>query len=104
MFHVPDHVDYNGNNPHLKTEKLTSIVFRKPELKEEFSKLQNLIDSGEFTKYVEPIRNITRNESTLLITAGSELQRMHIEDIIPEIKEAFSIERVKVIGIMKTMF
>ncbi|MDQ0202402.1 hypothetical protein [Pectinatus haikarae] len=104
MFEVPEKEDYKADNPHLKTEHITPITVRKPELKKEFQQLRCLIDEKIFENYIETVHNLTKNENTLLITAGNELQKMHIEDCIPALKNAFNVEKVKVIGLMKPFF
>ncbi len=104
LFEVPDKTDYSGRNPHLRTEQLRPITERKKEFAECFMQLRAVIGQENFEKYIETVHNLTKNDNTLLITAGNELQRMHIQDLTPELKQAFNVQIVKVIGIMKTMF
>ena len=104
MFKPAENMDNIRNNPHLKTERLSSIVERKSEFTECFARLKDMIGEEDFVKYIEPIHNLSKNDNTLLITAGNELQRMHIQDLTPALKQVFKVKVVKVIGIMKTMF
>ncbi|WP_182187997.1 hypothetical protein [Pectinatus frisingensis] len=104
MFEVPDKTDYVGNNPHLRTEKLTPLTERMPQFNQQLLALQDIIGGTDFTKYVQNIHNIAQNNNTLLITVGNELQRMHVQNMGAALKKVFNVERVQVIGIMKTIF
>lgn len=93
-----------ANNPHLDTVQLTPINVRKPEFESEFSNLKQLFGADFFTMYIASIHDLAKNKNTLLITTGNELQKMHIEDIIPALKEIFMVKKVKVIGLMKPFY
>ncbi len=91
------------NNTSLSSVPLTALEERiaadKPELLESLTKLKSLLDEKTYRRCFEKVENMTRNATTLLIVARNPLQRSFIErDCIGALKEAFSVQYVKIIG------
>ena len=75
------------------------IAAEKPHLNQGLSKLKELLGEALFNKYINRVQTISKNESTLLLVAGSEMRRTHIlRECIPALKEAFGVLSVRVIG------
>lgn len=90
-------------NPFLKMERFSSLEERvateKPHLRQGLSKLKELLGEALFAKYINRVQNISKNDSTLLLVAGSEMRRTHIlRECVPALKEAFGVRTVRVIG------
>ena len=90
-------------NPHVSMEVMTPIEQRiaaeRPQLSQGLAKLRELLGEEKFIKYISPLHNITKNKSTLLLVAANVLQRSHIErECIPQIKKAFDVVYVRVVG------
>jgi hypothetical protein len=90
-------------NPLLSAEVMTSIEARiaaeKPDLSIGLIRLRKLLGDEKFEKYICQLQNIAKKEELLLVIADNVLQRALIErNCIPQLKEAFGVSMVKVVG------
>jgi hypothetical protein len=90
-------------NPYLSAEKMLPLAQRiekeRPQLKAGLEKLRELLGEERFEKNISSLVNLTKNNNTLLVVAKNMLQRSAIErECIKELKEAFSVQFVKVVG------
>lgn len=89
-------------NPHTKMVRLTPIEERikaeRPQLAEGMTRLQNILGEDMYNKRIASLVNITRSGETLMVVAGSFMERSMLErDCIPALKEAFGVTRVRVV-------
>jgi hypothetical protein len=90
-------------NEHLSVMPFTSLEQRiaasKPHLLAGLLKLREILGEESFEKYINPLHNLSRNDTALLVLAGSAHARTHIvRECIPALQEAFSVRVVRVIG------
>lgn len=89
-------------NPNIKMVRLTPIEKRikaeRPQLAEGMTRLQNILGEDTYNKRISSLVNITRSGETLMVVAGSFMERSMLErDCIPALKEAFGVARVRVV-------
>ena len=90
-------------NPHLSTTELTPLEARlaaeRPALCEGLKKLRGLIGESAYAKHISGLHNLTRGGQTLLMVAGSFMQRSLLErEFIPQIKQAFGVSEVRIVA------
>lgn len=89
-------------NPHTKMVGLTPIEERikaeRPQLVEGMTRLKNILGEDIYNKRISSLVNITRSGETLMVVAGSFMERSMLErDCIPALKEAFGVTKVRVV-------
>ena len=90
-------------NDHLQVIPFTSLEQRiaasKPQLLAGLLKLRKILGDEKFEKYINPLHNLTRNDTALLVLAGNAPARTHIvRECLPALQEAFSVQIVRVIS------
>ncbi|MDO4179539.1 MAG: DnaA N-terminal domain-containing protein [Phascolarctobacterium sp.] len=71
----------------------------KPQLLPGLEKLKELMGENEFDKYINPIHNINLGDGALLIVTGNEqLRTILVGKYLENIKTAFNVASVRIIG------
>ena len=71
----------------------------KPYLMEGLGKLRELLGPEKFKKYISTVHNINKNDTAILLVAGSELHRTNLErECIGAIMEAFNVDNVRIVA------
>lgn len=89
-------------NPHTKMVEFTPIEERikaeRPQLAGGMARLRSILGEDIYNKRVASLVNITRSGETLMVVAGSFMERSMLErDCIPAFKEAFGVAKVRVV-------
>ncbi len=89
-------------NPNTKMVEFTPIEERikaeRPQLADGMTKLRDILGEDIYNKRVASLVNITRSGETLMVVAGSFMERSMLErDCIPALKEAFGVAKVRVV-------
>lgn len=92
-----------NTNAHLSSQPRTPLEDRiaaeKPQLSAALEQLKKLLGAEQFELYINPLSAINKSGDKLLIIAGNEMRRTHIERVcISAIKEAFGVKSVHVIA------
>ena len=79
-------------NPELTAED-------NPKLIDGLTKLKSIIGEEKFNRYVSPLQNIARNDTSLLIRTRNVLERsFFIRECGDALRDAFAVKAVTVIG------
>ncbi len=92
-----------SQNPLLHAEVMTSlearIALEKPQLSAGLARLRTLLGDESFEKHICRLQNITKRGNMLLVVTTTTLQRSLIErGCIPQLKKAFNVTMVRVVG------
>ena len=89
-------------NPELTAEEIPPIEERvkdNPKLIDGLTKLKSIIGEEKFNRYVSPLQNIARNDTSLLIRTRNVLERsFFIRECGDALRDAFAVKAVTVIG------
>ena len=105
-FNIPDAGEFIVNDP--KEAKVFTIPFtpleerirvEQPEVFDSLQCLKEIIGAENFVKYFSEIQSLRRNETTVLMTTSTGMQRTNIEaKFLPAIEQAFNVQYVKIIA------
>jgi nitroreductase len=91
----------SDRNPHLSLERMRPIRERimDAELRAGLDRLEALLGPEKFRRYIDPLQNLARNSTSLLLRVSDTHERaLLMHECLPEIKEAFQVKIVRVIG------
>lgn len=90
------------DNPNVNVEELTPLAVRlektRPHLLANLDRLKEMMGEETYMRLINPMNNVTKSGPMLLMVAGDLVQRSLLErDYIPQIKEAFEVQMVRIV-------
>ncbi len=106
-FNLPSSEEFVVNDP--KEAKVFTVPFtpleervrkEQPEMFRSLQKLKEIVGEEAFVKHFSDIQSLRRNETTVMMTTSSGLQRTNIESYyIAAIEKAFDVQYVRIVSL-----